>query len=241
VLLPFARMPRGRLGAIAALSVTLGSVHFSMMFTGVAGTDAGVAAILVQTQVPFAALLGWLVMGDVPGWRSIAGQVVAFVGVVVLAGEPRVLAAPGSAFLIVLASFLWAIAAIQVKRMAPVDPVTLNGWTSLLAVPQLLLFSAVLEHGRHPPLALPPLDVWLGVAYMALGVTVFGYVIWYRMLARYPVNLLMGFTLLVPVFGVASGHYILGEEIGWQRLVGGLITIIGVGIIVVRRPEPQRR
>jgi O-acetylserine/cysteine efflux transporter len=238
VLLPFARVPRGRFASIAALSVTLGTVHFSLMFTGVSGTDAGVAAILAQTQVPFAALIAWLVLGDAPGWRSIAGQAVAFAGVVVLAGEPRVLANPTAAGLVILASFMWAVAAIQVKRMAPIDAITLNGWMSLMAVPQLLIVSSLVEHGQAAALLSPHWIVWVSVLYMALGVTVVGYVLWYRMLARYPVNLLMAFTLLVPVFGVASGHFILGEAIGWQRIVGGLITIIGVAIIVVRRPAP---
>ncbi len=238
VLLPFARFPRGRFGSIAALSVTLGTIHFSLMFTGVSGTDAGVAAILAQTQVPFAALVAWLVLGDKPGWRSILGQAVAFAGVIVLAGEPRVLANPTAAGLVILASFMWAITAIQVKRMAPIDAITLNAWMSLLAAPQLLLVSLAIESGQLAALLAPHWIVWVAVLYMALGVTVVGYVTWYRMLARYPINLMMAFTLLVPVFGVASGALVLGEEIGWQRLVGGLITIIGVAIIVVRRPAP---
>jgi O-acetylserine/cysteine efflux transporter len=237
VLLPFARVPRGRFGAIAALSVTLGTVHFSLMFTGVSGTDAGVSAILALTQVPFAGLIAWLMLGDAPGWRSIAGQAVAFAGVVVLAGEPRVLANPGAAGLVIAASFMWAVAAIQVKRMAPIDAVTLNGWMSLFAVPQLLIVSSVVESGQVAAVLAPHWIVWVAVLYMALGVTVVGYVIWYRMLVRYPVNLMMAFTLLVPVFGVASGHLFLGEPIGWQRVGGGLITILGVAIIVVRRPQ----
>jgi O-acetylserine/cysteine efflux transporter len=239
VLLPFARVPRGRFAAIAALSLTLGTVHFSLMFTGVSGTDAGVAAILAQSQVPFAALIAWVALGDAPGWRSIAGQAVAFAGIVVLAGEPRVLANPGAAGLVIAASFMWAVAAVQVKRMAPIDAITLNGWMSLFAVPQLLLVSGVVEHGQIAAVLAPHWIVWVAVLYMALGVTVVGYVIWYRMLARYPVNLMMAFTLLVPVFGVASGHIFLGEAITWQRIVGGLITIVGVAIIVVRRPQPQ--
>ena len=113
----------------------------------------------------------------------------------------------------------------------------LNGWMSLFAFPQLLIVSSVVEHGQIAAVLAPHWTVWVAVLYMALGVTVVGYVIWYRMLARHPVNLMMAFTLLVPVFGVASGHLFLGEPIGWQRIVGGLITIVGVAIIVVRRPQ----
>jgi O-acetylserine/cysteine efflux transporter len=56
------------------------------------------------------------------------------------------------------------------------------------------------------------------------------------MMRRYPVNQVMPFTLLLPMIGVAAGALMRGEEVTWQLLVGGLATVAGVGIIVIRRP-----
>src|SRR5258708_19553122 len=67
LLLPFARLPRGRLWRIAALSVTLGCIHFACMFTGLRDLDAGTAAILTQTQVPFAPALAPIAYPHRPG------------------------------------------------------------------------------------------------------------------------------------------------------------------------------
>src|SRR3546814_14492464 len=52
--------------------------------------QAGTAAIVVQTTVPFSALLAWAVFGDRLGWRRAAGMAVAFAGIALIVGEPRV-------------------------------------------------------------------------------------------------------------------------------------------------------
>ena len=40
VLVPFVEMPRAKMGHVVGLSFTMGSLHFGLMFTGVAGVDA---------------------------------------------------------------------------------------------------------------------------------------------------------------------------------------------------------
>lgn len=46
----------------------------------------------------------------------------------------------------------------------------------------------------------------------------------------------MPFMLLVPVFGVLAGAIVLGEPLSPGLVVGGLVTILGVGTIILRRP-----
>ena len=57
------------------------------------------------------------------------------------------------------------------------------------------------------------------------------------MLRRYSVNQVIPFTLLVPVFGVLSGVLMLGETLNVQSTLGGIATIAGVAVIVLRRPH----
>ena len=52
-------------------------------------------------------------------------------------------------------------------------------------------------------------------------------------LVRY---LLVRLALLLPMIGVLSGHIFLYEAITWQMLLGGLATLAGVAIVVIRRP-----
>ena len=238
LLLPFAKPPRGKMKPILLLSVTLGCAHFSMMFTGLRDLDAATVSIAIQTQVPFAALLAAIFLGDTLGWRRALGMAVAFSGVVLIAGEPRVgLDGLFPLSLVVGAAFIWSVANIQIKGLGAVDGFALNAFLSLFAAPQLFLVSFFLERGQIPAILEADVWAWGSVVYMAVMVTIVSYVMWYRLLRRYPVNVAMPFTLLVPVVGVLSAVLFLGEPLSWRTIVGGIATLIGVGIIIVRRPQ----
>lgn len=244
LLVPFVRMPRGRMKEIALFSITLGLLHFSFMFSGLSRVDAAVAAITIQIQVPFAALLSAILFRDPPGWRRLLGMALAIAGVSILAGEPRTSSVLWAVGLIVVAALIWAVSNIQMKQLANVDGFALNGWMALLAVPQLLLASLVIERGQWTAILSAGWLDWGTVAYQAVIVVILGYGLWYRLLRRYSVNQVMPFTLLVPLFGVLSGVLFLGEALTWPLAAGGAATVAGVAIIVTRRPklvEPKTR
>lgn len=237
VLLPIVPLPTGRWREILLLSVTLGTLHFALMFTGLDGIDASTAAIAIQLQVPFAALLAAFFFGDKLGWRRALGLAIAFAGVVVIAGEPRLEGRYGALFMVIAAALVWAVSNVQVKKVAELSPWCIAGWMSLLAAPQLLLLSFLVEEGQQEAMLQADWIGWGAVLYNALAVMVVGYGIWYRLLRRYEMNQAMPITLLVPLIGVASGVLVLGEPFTWSLALGGLLTVSGVGIVVLRRPR----
>jgi O-acetylserine/cysteine efflux transporter len=238
MLVPFVRVPKGKLMGIFAVAVVLGVVHFSMMFTGLKGVDASTAAISIQLQVPFAALLAAVAFGERLGWRRALGMAIAFAGVAVIAGEPRLEGAYGSLALVIGAALVWAVANILVKRLGQIDGTQLNAYMAAFAFPQLFLASFVLEGGQWAAMASANwLTVGWVLAYQAIVVVVLGYGLWYALLGRYDVNIAMPFTLMVPFFGVASGVIALSEPLTWRLIAGGLMTVVGVGIVTIRRPR----
>ncbi len=231
----FVPMPRGRLWGIFALSVVLGSLHFTLMFNAMKALDAGTASVVVQLQVPFAALLAALIFKDRLGWRSIAGMVLAFAGVILIAGEPRL---AGNLFyvgLVVAAAFFFAVANIQMKKLGDVDASVINAWTAVFATPQLFLISAVLEHGQIEALRQIDWPFIGSLFYQAVIMVIVSYALWYGLLRRYPVGQVVPFMLLLPVLGVLTGAALLDEPITWYTVIGGLLTIAGVAVIVLRR------
>jgi O-acetylserine/cysteine efflux transporter len=237
LLVPFVAMPRGRMKEIAALSVVLGAAHFSMMFTGLKTIDASTAAIAIQLQVPFSALLATVLLNDPPGWRRMAGIAVAFGGVVLIAGEPRFAGNLWALGLVIGAAFVWAVGNIQVKQMGRIDEMALLAWMSVMAAPQLFLLSWMLEDGQFAAAQAATWRGWGAVAYQAVAVVAISYGIWYRLLGRHSVNAAVPYTLLVPVFGVASAAIWLDETLTARIVIGGAITIVGVTIIILRRPH----
>ncbi|GAB4181316.1 MAG: EamA family transporter [Thalassobaculales bacterium] len=237
LLVPFLPVPRGRLREIAALAVTLGCLHFSLMFTGLAGIDAATAAIAIQVQVPFASLIAWAVLGDRVGWRRAFGMALAFGGVVILAGEPATLENWPALVLVIVAALVWSATNLQMKRLSDLNPLVMNGWMALFAVPLLLVSSFLLEEGQVAAIAGAGLAGWGAVAFMAVGTTIAGYGLWADLLSRNPVAQVVSFMLLAPAFGMLGGWLILGEAMTPEKLIGGAVTLAGIAIIVIRRPK----
>jgi len=233
----FVPRPTGMWRQILVLSVTLGSLHFGLMFNGMNGVGASIAAIAIQLQVPFAAILAALLFKDALGWRRALGMALAFAGVVVISAEPQAEAELLYLFMVIAASLIWAVGNIQVKQLERIDGMALNAWISLFSAPQLLLASYILEDGQLAAIRSAGLLEWGAVAYMAVLVTMVGYGIWYYMIDKYATNQTMPFTLLVPVVGVLAGVSVLDEPFTLQIALGGLATVAGVAIIVLRRPK----
>jgi len=237
VLVWFAPRPRGMWKDIAILSVTMGSLHFSLMFVGLTNVAASIASIAIQLQVPIAAILAAILFKDYFGWRRGLGMALAFVGIIVVGGAPTVRTDLVYLLLVIGASAVWAVGNIQIKRLKQIDGRALNAWISLFAAPQLLLASLVLEEGQIAALTNAGWLEWGTIAYMSIIVTVIGYGIWYFMIDKYSTNQTMPFTLLVPFVGVLSGVAVLGEPMSWTIAIGGAATLGGVAIIVLRRPK----
>lgn len=236
-LVPFVKMPRGRLKGIALLSVSLGTVHYATMFTGMSRLDAGTTAVLTQLQVPFSAAIAAVLYGERLGWVRAIGMAVAFAGVAIIMGEPRLTADLVAAGLVIFATLVWAFANIQIKELGPVDGFLLNAYLGLFAAPQLLIASLVLESGHQPALAQANwTHVLFAVFYLSVMVQIVSYAIWYRLLRLYPVNQVMPITLLCPVIGILAGVVLLGEALTWKAILGSAATLTGVAIIMLWRP-----
>lgn len=237
LLLPFVARPTGRWRQVILISVTLGFLHFALMFSGLDRLDAATAAITIQLQVPFASILAALFLNDRLGWRRALGMVIAFVGVAFIAGEPRLQGQYLALALVIAASAAWSIGNLQVKLLDGVNGMTLIAWSAVFAAPQLLLGSLVFEQGHQAALAAADWRALFSIVYQAVFVVVLGYGIWYWLLKRYEVNQSMPFTLLVPPLAVIASVVFLDEALTPPMILGGLMTVLGVGIITLRRPR----
>ena len=139
VLVPFVKRPTGHWRGILWLAVTLGLLHFSFIFTGLAAVDAAVAAITVQSQVAFAAILAAVVFKDPPGWRRLTGMAVSVAGVAVLVGAPTGSSETWAIVFIIIAALLFAVANIQMTKMNALDGLSMNAWVAVFAAPMLAM------------------------------------------------------------------------------------------------------
>ncbi|MBN8531553.1 MAG: EamA family transporter [Alphaproteobacteria bacterium] len=239
-LLPFARrFPAPTMKRLALLALTLGTMHFGLMFTGLAwGLDVSTAAIASQLGVPFSCLLGAIFLSDQLGmWRS-TGLMISFVGIMLIAGTPDVAKNFPAFMLTVAGAMCWAASNIQIKKLGQMPVMRMLFWMALFSAPMLLVSSLVLE-GSDPleRLRTVPLRPALGLLYTVVFSTLVAYGLWYWLMARFPITQVAPYSLLVPVFGVATGVLAFGDEFTWFKAVGAAVTMTGVAIIVIRRPR----
>ena len=241
VLVWFVRPPWHLMGEIFWIALVSAAIQYSLTFTGLAGLDASTAALVVQAEVPFGALLAWIVFKDRLGWRRAFGMLVAFVGIAIIAGRPQLAGSTQSVALVLAGAFSWAVGQIMVKRLGHVGGFTLIAWVAVVATPQLFIASWIFEEGQLDAIKSAGPLVWGVVAYLGLVMTAAGYAMWYRLLGFYDVTQVMPFLLLIPVAGVVGGVVVLGESLTAALLLGGAIVIVGVACIVVEPASLRAR
>lgn len=238
LLLPFYPRCTLPLRFIFLMSVFFGSLHFGLLFSGMAlGIDIPTAVITVQLGVPFSCLLSAMMFGDRLGpWRS-SGMMVAFFGIMVVAGTPHVVQHFTAFLMMMLGAFCWASGNILLKKQEDVNILEMLAWASLFTAPQMLFVSMLLESQQWQLVTSATLPAALAIGFMVLFSTIVAYGLWYYLLKHCPVSSVAPFNLLTPFFGIAAGQLIYPLDVNLQIFVGGMITIIGVAIIVARKPR----
>ncbi|MEM6624433.1 MAG: EamA family transporter [Pseudomonadota bacterium] len=237
----FVRIPQGILRRIALVALVGSAIQYGLTFYGLRLLDASSAVLIVQLEVPFAALLAAVFIGEKLGARKIVGMLIAFVGVVMIAGEPR----PGNdltgVYLVTAGAFAWAVGQVIARTLGSVGGFTMIAWVAVFAAPQLLVASLLVEEDQIGHLMRADAQVWATVIYLGLVMTAVGYGIWYRLLGLYPVAQVAPFLLLLPVFTVAASVLFLGEALTWWLVGGGAVVILGLAVVIVERPARSPR
>lgn len=238
LLAPFLRLPLRRWPLVVLIGIVLGGLHFGLVFSGLQGVHAGPAAIAGQLTVPFSAVLAWMVYGERMGWLQLAGMLIAFVGVYVLAGDPTQRPDPFYFLLVVLGAFAWAVANILIKKLGRISPFVLNAWVAAIGAPILFAASALIEEGQLQAIAGAGWRGWGTVLFMAVGASITAYGLWYYLIGKHQLNRIVPLTLLAPVLAVVLAVWILGEPITPRVVAGAVITILGVAMIQFLKPAP---
>lgn len=240
VFLPFARWPGAKQAfIILQVGFLMGVLHQGFLYPGLALLDAGTMSIILQTQVIFVTLLGWLFLGETIRWRTWTGVILGLSGVGVLVGGPSLQIDPVGLTYALLSSVFIALCYVRMKALRNIHPVTfIAGMNLSSALPMLAISYVAAPQSWH---GLPDHDwTMLGwILVFQVFVISLTHMVWQKLLADNPVSQVVPWTLLSPVFGVGFAAIFLGDPITLPIILGGLLTIAGVGIITVRRIQKQ--
>lgn len=246
VMAPFLRWRPGHMVWVLSGGMCLGALNYAFMFSGVSFATASASAIAIELYVPFATILAVIFLGDKLGWRRIVGISTAFIGVMIIAlgetsevvsSETRMALGIG---LVAAGALSEAVGAILVKKSMAFKPHELLAWFALVGAVGLWVMTFLFESGQTAAFAASDKTMIIGaIIYSALGASIFGHTAYYWLLQRLPVSVVAPSMLLTTVMAVFFSIVLLGDHFGLRMVVGGLMTLAGVGFVMFRNAKKQ--
>ena len=85
---------------------------------------------------------------------------------------------------------------------------------------------------------------WTGMAlvsllYLAIVGSVIAFILYYWLVQHMDVTKSMLIALVTPVTAVVLGMIVLGEQLDWRTLAGGVLVLSGIALVVIRRPKKE--
>jgi drug/metabolite transporter (DMT)-like permease len=217
---------------ILLISLFTSAIPFASFAFAVLHITTGLSAILNATSPMFAALVAWLWLGQrLTALRAI-GMVIAFAGVVLLAGAQAALKGDDAllSILAVLACLLAALCYggsgnVVKERLPHLHPWVIAGGTMLgatlwLAVPCLLTL----------PAANPSAKAWSAVLVAAVLCSALAFMLYFELMLRVDIALTSSVTYLITVFALFYGALFLDEHITLWLLLCGAVVLVGTAL-----------
>ena len=226
--------------------------QFGILFFALkVGMTAALASVLLQTQVFFTALFGFVLLRERTSRQQEIGMLLAALGLgcfVLNYAQPGASSSgtslPGL-LLTLCAAAMWAASNIVARRVQQTSgdysPMAFVVWSSSVAVLPFVALSLAFD---APALRWQWLEArpssWVAVAYLGWAATIVGYSLWTGLLKRHPANRVAPFSLGVPVVGLTTGMLVLNETITpWQwggiGLLAAALACVMLGGLVRRR------
>jgi drug/metabolite transporter (DMT)-like permease len=226
-------LPRGRVFVGAALYGLVGfGGAFALAFYALVEIEAGFGQVILSI-VPLLTLFLAIAHRQEKATRSgIVGGVVALTGVIVLSGlsldgPPPVLAVLAA----IGAAICFSEAAIIVRSFPTMHPVTLNAVEMAVGAGFLGILAVAFGNNIELPTETATITALAYMVVIGSGLTFTLYV----MLLRYWTASRANYTfVLIPVFTIALGAWLLDESINPAFLVGGGLVLLGVYIGALR-------
>jgi len=233
ILVWFFPIPKGLFLDLFKVSFIGSTLQYGLTYTGLNIIDASSAILLIQLEVPFGILIAFFLLKEIPSIKNIIGLLIAFIGVIILTGAPNLEGKYIGVLLTLAGAFTWSLGAVMAKPLSKkIGAFALMTWLCVFSGPILILVSAIFNGNPAQYILSANFYSWLTLIYLGFFMQPVAYGAWYYVLRKYPVNKVMPVLLLLPVVGLITAIFLLGEDPPKQVFLGGTIIIFGVSMIL---------
>lgn len=228
---PF-RIPRAHWRELLVLAAFNMFIWHGCIILAVKALSSGRAAILGYTMPIFSAMLGaWLFASPLSrrGWLGVSA---AALGVALLlwheltglAGKPL------GVLLALVAASTWALGTQMLRRTAiPVPTLAISFWMTALTAVVMSVLSWLFEREQW---RLPGPVAWGSIVFNAVLVFGFAHAAWFYLARSLPPLASTLSVMLIPVIGVFSGAWWLGEQLHWQDFAAVGLMVVAIASVL---------
>ena len=194
--------------------------------------SSGRTAILGYTMPIFSAVIGALLFRAALTQRGWLGVSAAAVGVALLlwheltglAGKPA-----GVALALVAAAF-WALGTQLLRRTRiDISTLTLSFWMTVLTA---IVMTALAVAFEQPQWKAPSPATWGAILFNAVMIFSFAQAAWFFLARTLPPQASTLSVMLIPVLGVFSGAFWLGEVLHWQDWAAMALMVVAIASVL---------
>ena len=231
-------IPKKLLKKIFIVSLIGGTLTYGLVYTGLNSVDASSAILLVHTEVPFGVIIAYFLFKEKPRIQNILGIIIAFIGLFILLGAPNLEGKLIGVLLLIFGAFAWSLGMVMAKPLSnKIGGFAVTAWLCLFSGPMLLLGSFIFDGNTINYLLSADLKGWSIVAFLGFVMQPLAYGTWYQVMGRNPVHKVMPVMLLLPLTGLSTAIFLLGEKPSAEVFIGGAVILFGIGMILFEKKK----
>ena len=222
----------------ALLGIANQAIYLGVGYVALRDISAGLSVLIFSANPIVTAVFAALVLGERMTWPKAAGLVLGIAGVAFIVQSRLSIGSDHlRGILLTVVSLLSFVGGtILFKYYAPKDGLWIgNGVQSLAAGIALLPFSLATESIGD---IVPTWRLLACFAFLVMLVSVFAYLLWFKILTLSGATAASSYYFLLPPLGMLFGWLLLGEHVALSDLIG-IIPVV-LGIYLVTRPAAAR-
>ncbi len=237
--IPF-RIPRSHWRELLTLAVFNMFIWHVLVILALPMLSSGRAAILGYTMPIFSAIWGVIWFNAPLRARQWLGVVAAGVGVLLLLWNElsHLSGQPVGVLMVLVAASTWAYGTQRLRHTPmPVPTLTIAFWMTAMTTVLLTVLACVFEQDRWQ---MPAESTQWAILYNALGVFAFAQAAWLTLARGLPPVASTLSVMFIPVLGVFTGAWLLGEVLHWQDWTAVVLMVVAIASVLWPARSTQR-
>ena len=181
-----------------------------------------------QLSIPFGIILSSIFLNEKISYKKWLLIMTSFFGIVILAFDPKVVDEIIGSLLICGMAFFYGLSQVFSRYLKDLDVKYTNTIMSFTGSVILIILSSVFEGNAIQTITNISLESWFTVLYAGAIISLLGHLMMFYLYKFYPLDMVLPFYALFPVFGLILTFFIFGEIPSFITILGGIIVITSV-------------